>query len=84
MYGLMLAIGVLVAVRVAGRVRRWVRREADTQAKEFSDIVVLGRDRRASSAPALYHVITDYQLFDGRPASARSRSGRAASASGAR
>lgn len=58
MYGLMLAIGVLVAVRVAEV--RWVRR--GHASKEFSDIVVWVVIAGVIGARA-YHVITDYQLF---------------------
>ena len=58
MYGLMLAIGVLVAVRVAEV--RWVRR--GHKAKEFSDIVVWIVIAGVIGA-RVYHVITDYQLF---------------------
>jgi prolipoprotein diacylglyceryl transferase len=58
MYGLMLAIGVLVAVRVAEV--RWVRR--GHPAKEFSDLVVWIVIAGVIGA-RVYHVITDYQLF---------------------
>jgi prolipoprotein diacylglyceryl transferase len=62
MYGLMLAIGVLVAVRVAEV--RWVRR--GHKAKEFSDLVVWIVIAGVIGA-RLYHVITDYQLFEDDP-----------------
>ena len=62
MYGLMLAIGVLVAVRVAEV--RWVRR--GHKAKEFSDLVVWIVIWGVIGA-RLYHVITDYQLFEDDP-----------------
>jgi phosphatidylglycerol---prolipoprotein diacylglyceryl transferase len=58
MYGLMLAIGILVAVRVAET--RWVRR--GHSAKEFSDIVIWIVVAGVIGA-RVYHVITDYQLF---------------------
>ena len=58
MYGLMLAIGILVAVRVAEV--RWVRR--GHSAKEFSDIVIWVVVAGVIGA-RVYHVITDYQLF---------------------
>jgi len=59
MYGLMLAIGVLVAARVAEV--RWVRR--GHTAKEFSDIVIWIVVWGVVGA-RLYHVVTDYQLFE--------------------
>jgi prolipoprotein diacylglyceryl transferase len=62
MYGLMLAIGVLVAVRVAEV--RWVRR--GHKAKEFSDLVVWIVVWGVIGA-RLYHVVTDYQLFEDDP-----------------
>jgi phosphatidylglycerol---prolipoprotein diacylglyceryl transferase len=65
MYGLMLAIGVLVAVRVAEV--RWVRR--GHKAKEFSDLVVWIVIAGVIGA-RLYHVITDYQLFEDDPVKA--------------
>ncbi len=58
MYGLMLAIGVLVAVRISEV--RWVRRGHPS--KEFSDLVVWIVVGGVIGA-RLYHVITDYQLF---------------------
>ncbi|MGZ4801485.1 MAG: prolipoprotein diacylglyceryl transferase [Acidimicrobiia bacterium] len=58
MYGLMLAIGVLVAVRVAEV--RWVRRGHG--AKEFSDLVVWIVVAGVIGA-RVYHVVTDYELF---------------------
>lgn len=62
MYGLMLAIGILVAVRVAET--RWVRR--GHPAKEFSDVVVWIVIAGVIGA-RVYHVITDYQLFEDDP-----------------
>ena len=62
MYGLMLAIGILVAVRVAET--RWVRR--GHQSKEFSDIVIWIVIAGVVGA-RVYHVITDYQLFQDDP-----------------
>ena len=62
MYGLMLAIGILVAVRVAET--RWVRR--GHQSKEFSDIVIWIVIAGVVGA-RVYHVITDYQLFTDDP-----------------
>jgi prolipoprotein diacylglyceryl transferase len=59
MYGLMIAIGVLVAVKVAEV--RWVRR--GHAAKEFSDLVVWIVIAGVIGA-RVYHVITDYQLFE--------------------
>lgn len=62
MYGLMIAIGVLVAAKVTEV--RWVRRGHD--AKEFGDLVVwlvLG----GVVGARLYHVVTDYQLFRDDP-----------------
>jgi phosphatidylglycerol---prolipoprotein diacylglyceryl transferase len=58
MYGLMLAIGVLVAVKVSEV--RWVRR--GHPAKQFNDIVVWVVVAGVIGA-RLYHVITDYELF---------------------
>ncbi len=58
MYGLMLAIGILVAVRVAET--RWVRRGHSS--KEFSDVVIWIVVAGVIGA-RVYHVITDYQLF---------------------
>jgi prolipoprotein diacylglyceryl transferase len=58
MYGLMLAIGVLVAVKVAEV--RWVRR--GHPAKELSDIVVWVVVAGVVGA-RLYHVVSDYELF---------------------
>jgi prolipoprotein diacylglyceryl transferase len=65
MYGLMLAIGVLVAVKVAEV--RWVRR--GHPAKDFNDIVVWVVIAGVIGA-RVYHVITDYQLFDDDPVKA--------------
>lgn len=62
MYGLMLAIGILVAARVAEV--RWVRR--GHVAKEFSDLVVWIVISGVIGA-RVYHVITDYQLFEDDP-----------------
>ncbi len=59
MYGLMIAIGVLVAVKVAEV--RWVRR--GHAAKEFGDLVVWIVIAGVIGA-RVYHVITDYQLFE--------------------
>jgi prolipoprotein diacylglyceryl transferase len=58
MYGLMIAVGVLVAARVAEV--RWVKRGGN--AKDFGDIVVWGVIAGIIGA-RVYHVITDYQLF---------------------
>jgi prolipoprotein diacylglyceryl transferase len=62
MYGLMLAIGILVAARVAEV--RWVRR--GHPAKEFSDLVIWIVIAGVVGA-RIYHVITDYQLFEDDP-----------------
>ena len=62
MYGLMLAIGVLVAAKVAEK--RWVARGHG--AKEFSDLVVWLVIGGVIGA-RLYHVISDYQLFTDDP-----------------
>lgn len=62
MYGLMLAIGVLVAAKVAEV--RWVKR--GHPAKEFSDIVVWVVIAGVIGA-RVYHVITDYQRFTHDP-----------------
>jgi prolipoprotein diacylglyceryl transferase len=62
MYGLMLAIGILVAARVAEV--RWVRR--GHPAREFSDLVIWIVIAGVIGA-RIYHVITDYQLFDDDP-----------------
>jgi prolipoprotein diacylglyceryl transferase len=62
MYGLMLAIGVLVAVKVSEV--RWVRR--GHPAKEFSDIVIWVVIAGVIGA-RVYHVITDYELFTDDP-----------------
>jgi prolipoprotein diacylglyceryl transferase len=62
MYGLMLAIGILVAVRVAET--RWVRR--GHQSKDFSDVVIWIVIWGVIGA-RVYHVITDYQLFEDDP-----------------
>ena len=77
MYGLMIALGVVVAARV-GRVR-YVKRGGDGEA---FDSVAFWAVIGGVVGARLYHVITDYQLFDGHRAH-RSRSGAAASASGA-
>jgi prolipoprotein diacylglyceryl transferase len=58
----MLAIGVLVAVRVAEV--RWVKR--GHPAKEFNDVVVWIVIAGVIGA-RIYHVITDYQLFEDDP-----------------
>lgn len=58
MYGLMIAIGVLVAARVAEV--RYVKRGGSS--KDFGDIVVWGVIAGIIGA-RVYHVITDYQLF---------------------
>lgn len=61
-YGLMIAIAVLVAVKI-GEVR-WVKRGHD--AKEYGDVViwlVIG----GVIGARLYHVVTDYQLFQHDP-----------------
>jgi prolipoprotein diacylglyceryl transferase len=57
-YGLLLAIGVLVAARIAEV--RWVRRGYD--AKAFSDMAVWIVIAGVVGA-RVYHVISDYQLF---------------------
>ena len=62
MYGLMLAIGVIVAAKVAEK--RWVAR--GHAAKEFSDLVVWLVIGGVIGA-RLYHVVTDYQLFTDDP-----------------
>ncbi len=62
MYGLMLAIGILVAIRVAEV--RWVRR--GHPAKELSDVVIWIVIAGVIGA-RIYHVITDYQLFEDDP-----------------
>ena len=62
MYGLMIALGVVVAAKV-GRVR-YVKRGGDGEA--FDSIAfwaVIGGVLGAR----IYHVVTDYQLFDGHP-----------------
>jgi prolipoprotein diacylglyceryl transferase len=58
MYGLMLAVGVLVAVRIAGK--RWVARGHELG--EFDALVVWMVVGGVIGA-RLYHVISDYQLF---------------------
>jgi prolipoprotein diacylglyceryl transferase len=62
MYGLMIAVGVLVAVKVAEV--RWVKR--GHPAKELSDIVVWVVIAGVIGA-RVYHVITDYELFTHDP-----------------
>ncbi len=62
MYGLMIAIGVLVAAKVAEV--RWVKRGGN--AKDFGDIVVWTVLAGVIGA-RVYHVITDYQLFTDDP-----------------
>jgi prolipoprotein diacylglyceryl transferase len=62
MYGLMIAIGVLVAVKVAEV--RWVKR--GHPAKQLSDLVVWIVIAGVIGARA-YHVVTDYQLFEDDP-----------------
>ncbi len=62
MYGLMIAVGVLVAAKVAEV--RWVKRGGI--AKDFGDIVVWTVIAGVIGA-RLYHVITDYQLFTDDP-----------------
>ena len=61
LYGLILAIAVIVAARVAER--RWVRR--GHAAKDFSDLVVWIVVGGVVGA-RLYHVVSDYQLFRGQ------------------
>ena len=61
LYGLILAIAVIVAARVAER--RWVRR--GHPAKDFSDLVVWIVVGGVVGA-RLYHVVSDYQLFRGQ------------------
>ena len=61
LYGLILAIAVIVAARVAER--RWVRR--GHAAKDFSDLVVWIVIGGVVGA-RLYHVVSDYQLFRGQ------------------
>jgi prolipoprotein diacylglyceryl transferase len=58
MYGLLLAIGVLVAVRVTEV--RWVRR--GHRARDFSDMVVWIVIGGVVGA-RVYHLITDFQLY---------------------
>ncbi len=62
MYGIMLAIGVLVAVQIAQR--RWVKR--GHPARELSDLVVWLVVAGVIGA-RLYHVASDYQLFTDDP-----------------
>ncbi len=62
MYGLMIALGVLVAARV-GRVR-YVKRGGDGEA---FDSVAFWAVIGGVIGARIYHVITDYQLFDGHP-----------------
>ena len=75
MYGVLLAIGVLVATFVGER--RWRNRgyERDGIYDIAFWVVIAG-----VIGARLYHVITDYQLFERRPAQGVRRSGRAASA----
>lgn len=61
LYGLILAIAVIVAARIAET--RWVRR--GHAAREFSDLVVWIVVGGVVGA-RLYHVVTDFQLFRGR------------------
>ena len=61
LYGLILAIAVLVAARIAEQ--RWVNRGHG--AKEFSDLVIWIIIGGVIGARA-YHVASDYQLFVGR------------------
>jgi prolipoprotein diacylglyceryl transferase len=71
MYGLMIALGVLVAARV-GRTR-YVRKggtddpETVKQRAEAFDSVAFWAVIGGIIGARLYHVITDYQLFDGHP-----------------
>jgi prolipoprotein diacylglyceryl transferase len=62
MYGLMIALGVIVAARV-GRVR-YVKRGGDGDA---FDSVAFWAVVGGVIGARIYHVITDYQLFDGHP-----------------
>lgn len=62
MYGLMIALGVVVAARV-GRTR-YVKRGGDGEA---FDSVAFWAVIGGVVGARLYHVITDYQLFDGHP-----------------
>ena len=62
MYGLMIALGVVVAARV-GRVR-YVKRGGDGEA---FDSVAFWAVIGGVLGARIYHVITDYQLFDGHP-----------------
>jgi prolipoprotein diacylglyceryl transferase len=62
MYGLMIAVGVLVAAKVAEV--RWVRRGG--AGKDFGDVVVWAVVAGVIGA-RVYHVITDYQLFTDDP-----------------
>lgn len=62
MYGLMIAIGVIVAAKVTEV--RWVKRGHD--AKGFGDLVVWLVIGGVVGA-RLYHVVTDYQLFEDDP-----------------
>jgi prolipoprotein diacylglyceryl transferase len=72
MYGLMIALGVLVAARV-GRVRYVAKgpegqSESDARARaEAFDSVAFWAVIGGIIGARLYHVITDYQLFDGHP-----------------
>ena len=70
MYGLMIALGVLVAARV-GRTR-YIRKgsgaEADVKERgETFDSVAFWAVIGGIIGARLYHVITDYQLFEGHP-----------------
>ena len=79
MYGVILAVGVLVAVYVAEH--RWRHRGYPHDGiYDISFWVVIW----GVIGARLYHVVTDYELFERRSAGARSRSGAAASASGGR
>jgi prolipoprotein diacylglyceryl transferase len=62
MYGLLIAVGVLVAAKVAEV--RWIKRGGN--AKDFGDIVVWAVISGVIGA-RLYHVVTDYQLFTDDP-----------------
>src|SRR5438477_12594876 len=72
MYGLRIAAGVLVAARV-GR-GRYVAKGADDQSEadakaraESFDSVAFWAVIGGIIGARLYHVITDYQLFEGHP-----------------
>jgi prolipoprotein diacylglyceryl transferase len=70
MYGLMIAIGVLVAARV-GRVRYIAKGsgdEAESKARgEAFDSVAFWAVIGGIIGARLYHVVTDYQLFEDHP-----------------